>query len=127
MSRYRSITALLVPLALVVSACGAGATQSSVTFSPATPPPSEAAPSDAAGATIEAGDVGTGEAIISTGGRIIHGSWSKDSIAGPTLLFGPDGRPVTLTAGQTFVQVIALSYTDEATQGTVPGIGSRSR
>lgn len=76
---------------------------------------------------LDAEDVGSGEAIVSTNGRIVVGTWKKDSITGPTLLFGPDGTPVTLTAGQTFVQVIALSYPYEATEGAVPRDGIRAR
>ena len=76
---------------------------------------------------LEARDVGTGEAIISTGGLIIHGTWSKASAGAPTLLFGADGRQVTLTAGQTFVQVIALSYPYEVVQGTDPANEPRER
>jgi hypothetical protein len=72
---------------------------------------------------LDADDVGTGDAIISTNGRIIEGTWSKDSITGATLLFGPDGTPVTLMPGQTFVQVIALSYAYEVTEGTPPRSG----
>jgi hypothetical protein len=74
---------------------------------------------------LDAEDVGSGEAIISTNGRIVTGTWSKASVSGPTLLFGPDGEPVRLTAGQTFVQVIALSYPYEVTEGTVPGRGTQ--
>ena len=76
---------------------------------------------------LEAQDVGTGEAIISTGGRVIHGTWKKAAIDAPTLLFGPDGAPVVLTPGQTFVQVIALSYGYTVVEGApVPsGIGQR--
>lgn len=70
---------------------------------------------------LEAQDVGSGAAIISSGGRIILGTWRKAAEGAPTLLFGPKGTPVTLTAGQTFVQVIALSYSYEAIEGTVPG------
>ena len=76
---------------------------------------------------LDAEDVGTGEAIVSTNGRIVVGTWSKDSISGATRLFGPDGLPVTLTAGQTFVQVIALSYPYEVAEGEVPGEGTRAR
>lgn len=76
---------------------------------------------------LEADDVGSGEAIVSTNGRIIRGTWSKDSVSSPTKLFAADGRPITLTAGQTFVQVIALSYPYEVVEGTVPGDGIRSR
>ena len=72
---------------------------------------------------LEAGDVGKGEAIISTGGRVIHGTWKKASETAPTLLFGPDGKPVTLAAGQTFVQVIALSYEYKVVQGVVTQTG----
>lgn len=68
---------------------------------------------------LEAGNVGTGEAIISTGGRVINGTWKKASETAPTLLFGPDGQPVTLAAGQTFVQVIALSYQYTVVEGVV--------
>jgi hypothetical protein len=66
---------------------------------------------------LDADDVGSGEAIISTNGRIIDGTWSKDSVSGATLLFDAAGKPVTLTAGQTFVQVIALNYTYTVTEG----------
>jgi hypothetical protein len=76
---------------------------------------------------LDAEDVGSGEAIISTNGRIIEGTWSKDSTSGATRLFGVDGAPVTLTAGQTFVQVIALSYTYEVSEGSVPPEGISPR
>jgi hypothetical protein len=59
---------------------------------------------------LEAADVGEGEAYVATNGRTIKGTWRKATSTAPTLLFGPDGQPVTLTAGQTFVQVIPLSY-----------------
>jgi hypothetical protein len=55
----------------------------------------------------EAQNVGSGVAWIATNGRTIKGTWSKASRTAPTLLFGPNGSPITLTAGQTFVQVIA--------------------
>jgi hypothetical protein len=67
---------------------------------------------------LEAGDVGHGDAWISTGGVTIHGTWRKASVSAPTLLFDAKGRPVTLTAGQTFVEVIALTYSYKIVQGT---------
>ena len=72
---------------------------------------------------LEAGNVGKGEAIISTGGRVIRGTWKKASETAPTLLFGPDDQPVTLAAGQTFVQVIALSYDYKVVEGVVSQTG----
>jgi hypothetical protein len=77
---------------------------------------------------LEADDVGMGEAIISTNGRIIHGTWSKASVTAPTRLFDASGSPVTLTAGRTFVQVIDLDYAFELSPGlTEPSIGAGAR
>ncbi len=59
---------------------------------------------------LEAHNVGTGDAWISTNGRTVKGTWSKASRTAPTLLFGPNGDPVRLTAGQTFVQVLPFGY-----------------
>jgi hypothetical protein len=69
---------------------------------------------------LEAHNVGTGQAWIATNGRTVKGTWSKASRKAPTLLFGPDGAPITLTAGQTFVQVIAPSYGLEIKDGPRP-------
>ena len=69
---------------------------------------------------LEAHDVGTGQAWISTNGHTVKGTWSKASETAPTLLFGPDGKPITLTAGQTFVQVIPLTYTYTIADGSLP-------
>ncbi|HEY3523184.1 MAG TPA: DUF3048 domain-containing protein [Candidatus Limnocylindrales bacterium] len=55
---------------------------------------------------LEAQFVGSGPAWISTNGVTVRGTWRKASIGGPTRLFDRHGRPVTLTAGQTFVQVV---------------------
>ena len=60
---------------------------------------------------LEAQNIGRGDAWISTGGVTVKGQWRKKSATAPTRLFGPDGEPITLTAGQTFVQVIATTYT----------------
>jgi Protein of unknown function (DUF3048) N-terminal domain/Protein of unknown function (DUF3048) C-terminal domain len=65
----------------------------------------------------EARNVGKGQAWIATNGRTIKGTWRKASRTAPTLLFDGDGNPVTLTAGQTFVQVIALTYGFEIEDG----------
>ncbi len=65
---------------------------------------------------LEAANVGTGRAWIATNGTTIRGSWRKDSVADPTRFYDAAGRPVTLTRGQTFVQVIppgmALKFVD---------------
>jgi hypothetical protein len=67
---------------------------------------------------LEAKDVGTGQAWISTNGVTVKGTWKKKSPTAPTLLFGPGGKAVTLTAGQTFVQVLPLNYAFKFVAGT---------
>jgi hypothetical protein len=57
---------------------------------------------------LEAKVVGSGKAWISTNGRTIVGTWKKASLTAPTQFFDADGNPVTLTAGQTFIQVMPL-------------------
>lgn len=74
---------------------------------------------------LEAQNIGKGQAIISSNGRVIVGTWKKASATAPTLLLGPDGKAVTLVAGQTFVQVITLTDGWSAVEGTVPGTGLR--
>jgi hypothetical protein len=55
---------------------------------------------------LEAANVGSGRAWIATNGTTFRGAWRKDSVESPTRFFDNAGRPVTLTRGQTFVQVI---------------------
>jgi hypothetical protein len=57
---------------------------------------------------LEAKVLGSGEAWIATNGSTIHGTWKKDSLTAPTRFFDAAGAPVTLTAGQTFIQVMPL-------------------
>jgi hypothetical protein len=55
---------------------------------------------------LEADVVGSGRAWISTNGRTIRGTWTKTSLTDPTRFYDADGTQVTLTVGQTFVQVL---------------------
>jgi hypothetical protein len=57
---------------------------------------------------LEAKVVGRGKAWISTNGRTIEGTWKKASLTAPTAFFDAAGKPVTLTVGQTFIQVMPL-------------------
>ena len=57
---------------------------------------------------LEAKVVGSGKAWISTNGRTILGTWKKASLTAPTGFFDATGLPVTLTVGQTFIQVMPL-------------------
>ena len=69
---------------------------------------------------LEAQNVGKGEAWISTNGVTVKGTWRKASQTAPTRLFGPDGEEITLTVGQTFVQVLARTYAFDIKDGKVP-------
>ena len=69
---------------------------------------------------LEAGNIGTGTAWISSNGRTVQGTWRKDAVTSPTLLFGPEGTPVMLTAGQTFVQVMATTDSISVADGVIP-------
>jgi hypothetical protein len=64
--------------------------------------------------------VGTGKAWIFTNGKVVKGTWKKNNFTSPTRFFGPDGNPVTLTMGQTFVQVIPRSMSISYTKGKPP-------
>jgi hypothetical protein len=71
---------------------------------------------------LEANVVGTGKAWIATNGKTIKGTWSKKSNTAPTLFFDSAGKPVTLTVGQTFVQVLRVGqgYSAVIKDGKVP-------
>jgi hypothetical protein len=66
---------------------------------------------------LEAKVIGSGKAWIATNGRTIVGTWKKTSVTGPTRFFDKAGKPVTLTIGQTFIQVMQLSSPVTVVQG----------
>ncbi len=68
--------------------------------------------------------VGKGTAWISTNGRTIKGTWQKKSFSAPTKFFDASGNPVTLTIGQTFVQVVPRGTAITITKGTPPSPAS---
>lgn len=74
---------------------------------------------------LEADTVGSGRALIATNGRTLEGTWRKASVDAPTLLFGPDGEPATLTTGQTFVQVVPRGTRVIVRDGIVPRLPSQ--
>ena len=59
---------------------------------------------------LEAKVIGSGTAWISTNGRTIKGTWKKTALTKPTKFYDSKGNEVTLTVGQTFVQVVPASY-----------------
>ncbi len=71
---------------------------------------------------LEAANVGSGPAWIATNGTIVRGTWKKTSVASPTRFFDRAGKLVTLTVGQTFVQVMPSGTPVTAVDGT-PVVG----
>jgi hypothetical protein len=69
---------------------------------------------------LEAKVTGTGKAWIATNGRTIVGTWKKASLAGPTRFYDKAGKPVTLTVGQTFIQVMPLGSKVTVKDGPLP-------
>ena len=69
---------------------------------------------------LEADVIGSGPAWVSTNGITIKGTWKKTSLTGPTRFYDKAGKPVTLTIGQTFVQVMKTSDVIRFTPGKAP-------
>lgn len=69
---------------------------------------------------LEAQYTGSGKALVFTNGTLVKATWKKDRMTTPTYLYGADGQPVTLTAGQTFVQVVPIGTKVTYKLGTVP-------
>ena len=68
----------------------------------------------------EAQFIGEGRAFVFTNGKRIKGTWKKTKITGPTRFFDEDGNPVTLTVGQTFIQVLDIGSTVTYKKGKPP-------
>ena len=62
---------------------------------------------DAAGFPIvEAEVIGEGDAWVFTAGQVIEAHWSRPSLGDVTTYTGPDGQPVGLTPGRTWVSLV---------------------
>jgi Protein of unknown function (DUF3048) N-terminal domain/Protein of unknown function (DUF3048) C-terminal domain len=69
---------------------------------------------------LEAAIVGKGTAWIATNGHTVKGTWQKASITAPTIFYGPNGQPVSLTIGQTFIQVMPTGTKVTIADGVAP-------
>jgi hypothetical protein len=59
----------------------------------------------------DAQTIGTGEALIFTGGNYIHATWSRNDRLVPFVLKADDGSVVKLTPGRTFVELPRVGKT----------------
>jgi Protein of unknown function (DUF3048) N-terminal domain/Protein of unknown function (DUF3048) C-terminal domain len=69
---------------------------------------------------LEADVIGSGTAWIATNGTTIKGTWKKPSTTAPTRFYDAAGHAVTLTIGQTFVQVMPSALDVTIKNGTPP-------
>lgn len=53
----------------------------------------------------EAKLIGEGEAWVFVGGKVVKGTWKKDAPENPTQFLGPDGQPIKLSPGQTWIEL----------------------
>ena len=69
---------------------------------------------------LEADIEGQGRALVATNGRIYQATWRKTAFNAPTHLLDRNGRPIALSQGQTFVQVVPDGTDVSTRQGTAP-------
>ena len=71
---------------------------------------------------LEADVIGSGTAWVSTNGQTSKGTWRKASLTGPTRFFDAAGKPIRLSVGQTFIQVLPIGSKVTFTAGKPPPI-----
>jgi len=74
---------------------------------------------------LEADVIGSGTAWVSTNGVTIKGTWRKASLTGPTRFVDAAGKPIRLSVGQTFIQVMPTGSKVTFTAGKPPPIDPR--
>ena len=50
--------------------------------------------------------VGSGDGLVASGGKHVAVTWSQESVDEPLVLTGPDGEPVLLEQGVTWVELV---------------------
>ena len=76
---------------------------------------------------LEANFTGSGVAWISTNGRTVKGTWRKKTFSSPTKFYTAAGAEVTLTAGQTFINVMPTGTVVKITRGHPAAAGGVAR
>lgn len=62
---------------------------------------------DPAGAPVpETQLVGSGDAVVASGGKHVAATWSKEAVDAPLVLTGADGAPVRLEPGTTWIELV---------------------
>lgn len=118
MTRPSRFQLIALALGMAMVAATSGLLIANLTASPAP----TASPSVGAGAKnrLEAQVIGRGPAWIATNGLTIKGTWRKTSLTSPTTFHDGAGNPVTLTVGQTFIEVLQSSTSIRIADGAAP-------
>jgi hypothetical protein len=69
---------------------------------------------------LEAEVIGTGPAYVATNGSTVAATWRKTALDAPLELLDRAGAPITLTVGQTFVQVLPTGTPVTLVAGRAP-------
>jgi DUF3048 family protein len=77
-------------------------------------------PSPADPKSPEAQSTGTGQLWVFTGGQVIEGTWSRATVKDPLTLTDTAGTPITLTPGQTWVELPKTGKAVQIAAGTDP-------
>jgi DUF3048 family protein len=77
-------------------------------------------PSPADPKSPEAQTTGTGDVWVFTGGKVIEGTWSRPTVKDPLTLADASGAPITLTPGQTWVELPKSGKGVQIPAGTDP-------
>jgi Protein of unknown function (DUF3048) N-terminal domain/Protein of unknown function (DUF3048) C-terminal domain len=62
-------------------------------------------PSPADARSPEAQTIGTGDAMVFTGGSVVQGTWTRNDRLSPVVLTDANGSPILLTPGRTWVEL----------------------
>ena len=78
-------------------------------------------------ATPTALTTGSGRATVLTGGSLIVGKWQRPKSAAPYSLVGPDGQPIRLRPGTTWIELTPGATSHAMTAETASGLLSSGR
>ena len=66
-------------------------------------------PSPADARSPEAQTIGSGTALVFTGGKVVTGTWTRTDRLSPVVLTDASGEPILLTPGRTWVELARAS------------------
>ena len=71
--------------------------------------------------------VGSGHAIVLSNGSMVEGTWTRPSVSSQYALTGPDGQPIRLTPGRTWIELTPGATSHVISPETASGLLSSGR